>query len=138
MLGPATLNIGILEGGVAPNVIPPSARAELLLRLVGPSGAIRTAIAGCMVEGVTVTFPIELPFYKNTAAPLAGWDTTVVSYSSDLPFYEGWGARYQLGPGTIRVAHTKDERIAKAELLRGVDLYVKLASDLLASAAPHS
>lgn len=138
MLGSATLNIGILQGGVAPNVIPPSARAELLMRVVGPSGAIRTAIAGTMVDGVTVTFPVELPYYKNTAAPPAAWETTVVSYASDLPFYEGWGERYQLGPGTIRVAHTRDERISKAELLRGVDLYVKLASDLLATLVPPS
>lgn len=134
LLGPSSLNIGVLQGGVAPNVIPPSARAELLFRLVEPSAALRQTVAACAVPGVTITFPLELPFFKNTAPPLAGWETTVVSYASDLTFYHNWGERYQLGPGTIRVAHTRDERISKAELLRGVDLYVKLAGDLLASA----
>jgi acetylornithine deacetylase len=132
LLGPSTLNVGVVQGGVAPNVIPPSARAELLFRLVGPSDELRRAVADCAQPGVTITCPLELPYFKNTEAPLPGWETTIVSYASDLTFYQNWGERYQLGPGTIRVAHTKDERIGKDELLRGVDLYVKLAGDLLA------
>jgi acetylornithine deacetylase len=134
MLGQGTLNVGVLQGGVAPNVIPPSARAELLFRLVGPSDEIRKAVAGCVTDGVRVSFPIELPFFKATTPAPAGWETTVVSYASDLPFYAQWGERFQLGPGSIRVAHTSDERIAKADLRRGVDLYVKLARDLLGGA----
>lgn len=132
LLGQSTLNIGVLQGGVAPNVIPPSARAELLFRLVGPSDQMRQDVVRCAVPGVTVTPTLELPYFKNTEPPPAGWETTVVAYASDLPFYHNWGARYQLGPGTIRVAHTKNERISKAELLRGVELYTKLAGDLLA------
>jgi acetylornithine deacetylase len=132
LLGHGTLNIGIVQGGVAPNVIPPSARAELLFRLVGPSDELRRQVLEVAGAGVTVTFATELPYFKNTVAPPAGWDTTVVSYASDLPFHTAWGDGYQLGPGTIRVAHTSEERIAKAELLRGVELYVKLARDLLA------
>jgi len=131
MLGPSTLNIGVIHGGVAPNVIPPSAHAELLVRLVGPSGPYQQAIAGCAAPGVSITFPTELPFYKNTAPAPAGWETTVVSYASDLPFLAGWGQGYQLGPGTIRVAHTSAEQIAKADLLEGVRLYEKLAWDLI-------
>jgi acetylornithine deacetylase len=132
LLGPATLNVGVLQGGVAPNVIPPAARAELLFRVVGPSAPLRSEVAACASPEVTITFPLELPCFKHSAPPPAGWETTIVSYASDLTFYHNWGERYQLGPGTIRVAHTKDEKISKAELLRGVDLYVKLASDLLA------
>lgn len=135
MLGPSTLNIGVLDGGVAPNVIPPAARAELLVRLVGPSDQPRREIAACAAPGVRVTFPTELPYFKNTAPPPAGWETTVVSYASDLPFHAAWGQGFQLGPGTIRVAHTSEERIAKAELLEGVRLYAKLARDLIRSTA---
>ena len=135
MLGPSTLNIGVLDAGVAPNVIPPAARAELLVRLVGPSDQPRREIAACAAPGVRVTFPTELPYFKNTAPPPAGWETTVVSYASDLPFHAAWGQGFQLGPGTIRVAHTSDERIAKAELLEGVRLYAKLARDLIRSTA---
>jgi acetylornithine deacetylase len=132
LLGSGTLNVGIIQGGVAPNVIAPSARAELLFRLVGPSDDLRKQVAAQASEGVVVTFPTELPYFKNPVAPPSGWETTVVSYASDLAFYSAWGEGYQLGPGTIRVAHTSDEQIGKAELLRGVELYVKLATDLLA------
>jgi acetylornithine deacetylase len=58
-----------------------------------------------------------------------------VSYASDLPFLAAWGEGYQLGPGSILVAHTADEHILKADLLRGVDLYVQLATDLLSREA---
>jgi acetylornithine deacetylase len=131
MLGPSTLNVGVIEGGVAPNVIAPSARAELLFRLVGPSDELRQSVRALASEGVYVTFPTELPYFKNTVAPPAGWDTTVVSYASDLPFHAAWGQGFQLGPGTIRVAHTSEERISKAELLAGMELYLKLARDLI-------
>jgi acetylornithine deacetylase len=133
LLGPSTLNLGLIQGGVAPNVIPPHASAQLLIRTVEPSESLKAAIRSLMTQGVSVEFPVELPFHKGGNAP-AGWDTTVVSYASDLPFLGAWGERYQLGPGTIRVAHTSQEHIRKADLLRGVDLYERLASDLLARA----
>ena len=131
VLGSGTLNIGVLQGGVAPNVIPASARAELLMRLVGPADRLRGEVAACAVEGVTISCPVELPAVRNPASARPGWETTVVGYASDLPFFQDWGARFQLGPGTIRVAHTGEERIAKAELLAGVEKYVQLAQDLM-------
>src|SRR5215208_210061 len=131
LLGQSSLNLGLIQGGVAPNVIPPSASAQLLIRTVEPTEPLKAAIRALMAAGVSVEFGVELPFHKGGNAP-AGWDTTVVSYASDLPLLSGWGERYQLGPGTIRVAHTSQEHIRKVELLHGVELYVKLASDLLA------
>jgi acetylornithine deacetylase len=131
LLGQSTLNLGLIGGGVAPNVIPPAASAQLLIRTVEPTEPLKNAIRGLLAPGVSVEFRVELPFHKGGHAP-AGWETTVVSYASDLPFLVAWGERYQLGPGTIRVAHTSHEHIRKADLLRGVELYVRLASDLLA------
>ena len=131
LLGESTLNLGLVGGGVAPNVIPPAASAQLLIRTVEPTEPLKVAIRSLLAPGVSVEFPVELPLHKGGNAP-AGWDTTVVSYASDLPFLSAWGERYQLGPGTIRVAHTNHEHIRKSDLLRGVDLYQKLASDLLA------
>lgn len=131
LLGDSTLNLGLIGGGVAPNVIPPAASAQILIRTVEPTGPLKNAIRALLSAEVTVDFPVELPFFKGGTAP-AGWETTVVSYASDLPFLEPWGERYQLGPGTIRVAHTSKEHIRKADLLQGVELYVRLASDLLA------
>jgi acetylornithine deacetylase len=135
LLGPSTLNVGLIEGGVAPNVLAPEASAQILIRTVEPTGPLKAAIQALAAPGVAVAFPFELPSHKAGAAP-AGWDTTVVSYASDLPFLASWGEGYQLGPGTIKVAHTAQEHIRKADLLRGVELYVRLATDLLAREAP--
>jgi len=133
LLGPSTLNIGTIQGGVAPNVIPPSARAQAHFRTVGPTVELKEWVDAALGPGVVVTGTAEIPAYKS-AAP-EGWDTTFVAFASDLPFLGAWGRGYQLGPGSIRVAHTTEERIRKADLLRGVDLYVKLATDLLAEDA---
>jgi acetylornithine deacetylase len=130
VLGPVTVNIGTIEGGVAPNVIPPHARAQVLIRTVGPTAELQRRLAATAAPGVTVTFPVELPAYRGNA--LTGWDTTVVSFASDLPVLEGWGERFQMGPGTIRVAHTEREHLLKADLQEGIRLYVKLARELLA------
>ncbi len=130
LLGQSTLNIGTIQGGVAHNVLAPSARAQVTFRTVEDPGPLMDTIRAAAAPGVRVTRGFELPPYKGTAP--AGWETTVVSYASDLPLYDGWGRRFQLGPGSIRVAHTEAERISKADLHRGVELYVRLASDLLA------
>lgn len=129
LLGPSTLNIGRISGGEAPNVIAPHARAELLVRLVGHDHEIRTAIQVAAGDGVDVRFVPGLP--PATAPALPGWPSTVVAYASDMAVHGAWGTCYQLGPGTIHVAHTKDEMISKAELREGVRLYVKLAKQLL-------
>ncbi len=134
LLGPSTLNVGLIGGGVAPNVLAPEAAAQILIRTVEPTEPLKATIRDLAAPGVTIAFPVELPFHKASGSP-AGWDTTVVSYASDLPFLGSWGERYQLGPGSIRVAHTAHEHIRKVDLLRGVDLYVRLAADLLASEA---
>jgi acetylornithine deacetylase len=130
LLGESTLNLGLIGGGVAPNVVPAEASAQLLIRTVEPTAPLKTSIQSLAATGVSVSFPVELPFHKGGSAP-AGWETTVVSYASDLPFLAAWGEGYQLGPGSIRVAHTDGEHIRKADLLRGVELYTKLAGDLL-------
>jgi acetylornithine deacetylase len=115
-------------------VLAPHAGAQILIRTVEPTDGLKAAIRALAVSGVSVAFPVELPFYKGGGAP-AGWETTVVGFASDLPFLAPWGERFQLGPGSIRVAHTAQEHIRKADLLRGVDLYVRLAQDLLAREA---
>jgi acetylornithine deacetylase len=134
LLGASTLNVGLIGGGVAPNVLAPHATAQILIRTVEPTQGLKATIRGLASPGVCVGFPVELPSHRATVIP-AGWDTTVVSFASDLPFLAAWGEGYQLGPGSIRVAHTAQEHILKADLLRGVELYVRLATDLLASEA---
>lgn len=129
LLGLSTLNIGRIHGGEAPNVVAPSARAELLIRLVGDAAPVREAIRTAAGTDVEVTFPLEIPAHR--APSLEGWPETAVAFSSDLPFFGAWGTGYQLGPGSIHVAHTDHEHITKQALLDGVDLYARLARTLL-------
>jgi acetylornithine deacetylase len=53
-------------------------------------------------------------------------------FTTDIPWLSNWGEPLRLGPGSIHVAHTPYEKIAKRELLEAVDLYVKVAKQLLA------
>ncbi len=133
VLGDTTVNIGRIEGGRAPNVIPDHARAEVLFRTVQPNDELKRAIEASLEPRVSVSYPLEIPSVVSTAP--AGWQTTVVSFASDLPFLASWGVRYQLGPGTIKVAHTAEERLSKTDLASGISLYEKLARDLLAQGA---
>lgn len=132
VLGQSTVNIGRIEGGAAPNVIAPSARAELMVRLVGSAEPIRDAIVTAVGDRVAVDFPLEIPILRAPSLP--GYEQLTVAYGSDLPFFAAWGTGYQLGPGTIHLAHTNRESISKQELADAVTQYVELARTLLAGA----
>lgn len=134
ILGPSTLNVGTIQGGSAPNVIPAAARAELLIRTVAEPEPLRCAIEAIGARHhVAVEFPLEIPPVRSHGLP--GWETTTVAYTSDWPILAPWGESYQLGPGTIHQAHTDHEQIAVADLVRGVETYRRLALDLLARPA---
>ena len=133
-IGPSTLNIGLLHGGRAPNVIADQAEAHLLIRLVGPSDDTRAAILAIVAGRAEVHFSLDLPFIRMRPVPLqsGGLDvpTMIASFTTDIPSLTAWGEPFLLGPGSILLAHTPDERIAKQELLAAVDLYVNLAKSL--------
>ena len=131
-IGNTTLNVGLIGGGRAPNVIADKAEAHLLLRLVGPSDEIRAAILAAVAGRCEVEFSLELPFVQMRA--LDGFETMVAKFTTDIPSLTNWGEPFLLGPGSIHVAHTPDERIAKRELLEAVDLYAKLAGELCGAA----
>ena len=61
---------------------------------------------------------------------IPGFDECVVRFTTDIPYLSNWGKPLLLGPGSILVAHTDHERIAKSELETAVDLYVDLAKRL--------
>ncbi len=127
-VGPSTLNIGLIEGGRAPNVIADSATAAVLIRLVGPSEETRKAIEQAAAGLAEVEFTLEIPFIRMRH--VEGLDTMVAAFTTDVPALTNWGEPLLLGPGSIHVAHTPYEKIAKKELLTAVDLYVELAQRL--------
>lgn len=128
-VGESTANVGLISGGRAPNVIADEAEAHLLIRLVGPSEGTREAIMQAVAGRCDVRFSLDLPFVRMRALP--GFETMVAKFTTDIPSLTKWGEPFLLGPGSIHVAHTPDEKIAKAELLGAVDLYIKLATQLL-------
>ncbi len=129
LLGACTYNIGTVEGGRAPNVIPDHARAELLFRLVGPSAPLKEAIARATEGLAGVSYVLEIPAMQFET--LDGFASTVVSFTTDIPALGNWGRPYLAGPGSILDAHTEHERVAKRELAEAVELYARLASKLL-------
>lgn len=128
-IGPSTLNIGLIEGGRAPNVVADKAEAHILIRLVGPSEEIRQNILKVVGDRAEVTFSLDLPFVRMRK--VGNLPTMVAKFTTDIPSLTEWGEPFLLGPGSIHVAHTPEEKIAKKELLEAVDLYYNLATSLV-------
>jgi len=133
LMGPCTMNIGTISGGRAPNVIPDAAKAEIMVRLVGDADPIREAFkraVGTRAELVEILCIPPIRF-----ASVDGLPTTVVSFATDVPvFGTSWGEPLLLGPGSIHVAHTPEERISKRELADAVGMYADVVKKLLAKA----
>src|SRR6266849_3647751 len=127
-IGPCTLNIGVIEGGRAPNVIPDKARAQLLYRLVGSSEQLKQEIVEAVGDLAQVEFVLEIPFVRLRT--LDGLATMVAAFTTDIPALSNWGQPLLIGPGSIHVAHTDREYVEKKQLQDAVDLYCTIAKRL--------
>jgi acetylornithine deacetylase len=131
LFGAATMNIGTIAGGRAPNVIPDLASAEILVRLVGNAEPIRQSFAAAAGDRAEIKEVLCIPAMEFQR--VEGFPTTVVSYTTDVPMFGGaWGQPLLLGPGSIHVAHTSEERVAKSDLLQAVNLYADAVQRLQA------
>lgn len=130
-IGPATLNIGLISGGRAPNVVSDKAEAHLLIRTVGPSEGVKDEITRVVAGRAEVSFSLDLSYVRMRK--VGKFPTMIAKFATDIPSLTAWGEPFLLGPGSIHVAHTPDEKISKRELLDCVDLYVDLASNLAKS-----
>ena len=130
LLGTTHYTVGLISGGIAPNVIPPSANAEVVFRSVGSHDILRALLRDVVGGRVRIEEVVEVPPVRLRTAP--GFDTAIFSYTTDIPFLSRWGAPLLLGPGSIHVAHTDREHVSIPELLDGVDAYTRLARHLLA------
>ena len=128
-VGPSTLNIGQVNGGYAPNVIADKAEAQILVRLVSDSAPVRKMLVDAAGDQAEVDFTLEIPFQRLKAVP--GLPTMIAKFTTDIPQLDNWGEPLLLGPGSIHVAHTPAEKLAKKELLEAVELYIKVAKQLL-------
>jgi acetylornithine deacetylase len=131
LLGQTTYNIGIIEGGVAPNVIPGFARAEVMYRIVEPGEGLLATFQ----KAVGALAEIKKTFYIPPAklGKIDGLETAVVSFATDVPSLSAWGRPFLIGPGSIHVAHTDNELVAKAELVEAAEIYTKMVKKLKSS-----
>jgi len=130
LLGRSTLNIGQISGGRAPNVIPDSAEAALMFRLVGDPEPLRKAVQAAVAGLAEAREILCIPAQKLGA--LDGFETTVVAFTTDIPAFGGaWGEPYLIGPGSIHLAHTSEERIPKAQLVEAIGIYEAMVRRLL-------
>jgi acetylornithine deacetylase len=128
LLGRTHYTVGLIEGGVAPNVVSPSASAELMFRTVGETAPILDALK--VVDGlVRVEHVLEVPAIRLHV--LDGYETEVFPYTTDVPLLTSWGKPLLIGPGSIHVAHTADEHLSLDELRQAIDLYESLALRLV-------
>jgi acetylornithine deacetylase len=130
-VGASTKNVGTIEGGRARNVIPDFARAELFYRLVGPGEELRRMIVEAVGGLAEIEFTREAPFMRMHT--IDGVPTMVAAFTTDVPSLTNWGTPLLVGPGSIHVAHTEGEFVAKKDLLEAVDLYCSIAKRLTAS-----
>jgi len=131
--GETTVNIGTVEGGVALNVIPPRAEAGLAIRLTTPKEPIFEAVKNVVrdrgeIDILSCSEPVKM-------LAIDGFDQKVVRFTTDIPYLTNWGQPLLLGPGSILVAHTKDEFVLKQDLQEAVGLYTNLVKNLLARTA---
>jgi acetylornithine deacetylase len=132
LLGRSTLNIGTVDGGRAPNVVADLAEAEIMFRTVGDPAEIRKAVLAAAGNCVEAREVLHTPAVK--LAKFDGLPTTIVAFTTDIPTFEGaWGEPLLIGPGSIHVAHTAEERISKKELSEAVELYARMVTKLIAT-----
>jgi len=131
-LGRTHYTVGLIDGGVAPNVVSPHAAAELMFRIVGEAAPVRDALK--VVEGlVDVEHVLDIPAVRMHR--VSGFETAVFPYTTDVPLLTRWGTPLLIGPGSIHVAHTDHEHVAVDELRHAVDIYESLTTRLLAERA---
>ena len=127
-LGPTYYTIGLIEGGVAPNVVSPHASAEVLFRIGCSADEVRAAVSP-LASAVDIEEVLRVPPVRlHTVDGIA---SGIFPFTTDVPFLDRWGTPLLFGPGSVLVAHTDEEHLDLAELGAAIDTYVSLTRRLL-------
>jgi acetylornithine deacetylase len=129
LFGETTCNIGVISGGMRANVVPDEAHTALHIRLATESGVAKDLLEKSVAERATLD-------YKSIHDPvrllaLDDFEQAIVRFTTDIPYLSNWGQPLLIGPGSILVAHTEHERVAKNDLVRAVEIYKELTKQLL-------
>ena len=126
-LGRTHYTIGLISGGIAPNVVPPHAEAEVMFRTVGPLADLEPAL-DVVRRHVRTETVLEVPAVQLRTVD--GFDTASFPFTTDIPFLDAWGEPLLFGPGSVLLAHTDQEHVEIDELERAADAYVRIARAL--------
>lgn len=129
LLGDTTINIGVIEGGVADNVVAPSAEARLMTRLVTAESEVRPILERWAAGRATLEWGVMVPPVKLAVLP--GYPTSVAAFATDIPALTNWGTPYLFGPGSIHLAHRDDEHVRVSELVAAVEKYEAIAVEAM-------
>ncbi|GAC1685476.1 MAG: M20 family metallopeptidase [Gemmatimonadaceae bacterium] len=131
LLGPTTVNVGVVKAGTAANIIPGLAEAEIMVRLVGDPEPVKAVFERWAAGRAELEYGSYIPVQRFDNP--AGFDAAPVAYTSDVPLLDRWGRPLLFGPGSIHVAHTPDEYVDVGELRASVGAYQRLVRSLLAA-----
>jgi acetylornithine deacetylase len=129
ILGPSTVNVGLIKGGTEANIVPGACEAEMMIRLVGDVKDVKKILEPWAKGRAELEYGSFIPAQHFHTVP--GFKTAPMAYTSDIPLLGNWGKPLLFGPGSIHVAHTPDEYIEEAELRASVDAYITLIQQLL-------
>lgn len=125
--GRTSYSVGLIDGGVAPNVVPARASAEVMFRTVGDAddvlAAVRTFEPLVSVEEVLRVAPVRL-------CTVPGMPAASFPFTTDIPLLDRWGEPLLYGPGSFLLAHTDDEHLALEEFAAAIDGYVRIVRHL--------
>jgi acetylornithine deacetylase/succinyl-diaminopimelate desuccinylase len=158
LVGRPTVNVAIVAGGSAPNVVPDRCEVEIDRRIVPGETDPEEVMAPFhrLIEALHDEHPdldIEVSIREWTEAAETGGDSTIAAVARNAlaeetgrrpPFVGFTGitdARYYindatiptviLGPGSLSLAHTADESIGLDELHAGARAYARLFAGFL-------
>lgn len=123
--GATTVNVGRVQGGLAPNVLSPTAEAHVTVRLGAPADAVLDAVRDAL--GSTIEVEVTNRADPHRIHVPGGHRGEVVRFGSDVPYLRSIGTPLLVGPGSIHDAHTDHEKVKKADLSAAVELYAEVA-----------
>jgi acetylornithine deacetylase len=129
VLGKGTFNIGVFNGGERCNIVPASAMASIMIRVV--EKRVNAEEKMRRIVGNRAAIDVIGGGDPQFMHVIDGFETTVVSFGSDVPYLGNLGKPLLVGPGSILDAHTANERVVKQSLVEGAALYERLARMLL-------
>jgi acetylornithine deacetylase len=129
ILGKGTFNVGVFNGGVACNIVPASASASVMIRLIEPRAVAEERIERIVGDRAQITIVGGADPYPMHV--VEGFETMVASFGSDVPYLPNLGKALLIGPGSILDAHTANEKISKQEMMEGAAIYERLVKKLL-------